>query len=113
MTTLFSGLQVVVGGVQAERVLSIPSDIKQPGVPLTIRVTMDSSVFPLGTTTLGIGISKDNQASYKSASMTCPGSKSGVWEMFYSLGPDDAPTHTRIGLDATLGFSSNMTVEAL
>lgn len=102
----------MVGGVQAERILSIPAELKQPGTQLTIRVSTDASVFPIGVTTIGIGISMDNQASFKSASMTCPGSKSGVWEMLYSLGSNDAPTHARIRIDTTLGFSSNMVVEA-
>jgi hypothetical protein len=113
MTILFSGLQVVVGGVQAERVLSIPGGLKQAGVPQIIHVEIDSSLFPVGITTISIGISLDGRVSFKTASMTCQGGLHSKETMRYSLGPNDIPTDARVRIDAPLGFSSNMTVEAL
>src|SRR4029077_7980781 len=109
MAVLSSGLLVVVGGVQFQRVLAISSGT-------LVRLTMDGSVFPLGITTLSIGISTDGGATFNVASMTCPGGVTplgGNWVMGYELGPSDVPTHTKIMVDAALGFSSNMTVEVL
>src|SRR5258708_7696234 len=106
MAVLSSGLMVVVAGVQASTTLAVSSGTK-------IRVSMDSTVFPLGTTTIGIGISTDGGSTFQVASMGCPGSKSGNWVMTYELGPDDVPTHTKVMIDAAIGFSASMTVEAL
>lgn len=115
MTVLFSGLRIVAAGVKAESVLAIPADIKKAGAPQTISVKMDATAFPLGITTLSIGISTDNQVTFKTASMTCPGGtlpKGNTWSMEYELGPDDVPTHTKVTVDSSLGFTANMTVEA-
>lgn len=109
MAVLFSGLHVTVGAVQSQRVLVVPSGN-------IIRLTMDATVFPLGTTTLGIGVSLDGGNTWKTSSMTCPSSllpPSGKWVMNYVLGANDAPTHARITVDTALGFSANTTVEAL
>lgn len=116
MTVLFSGLQVTLGGIQSQNLLAIASDLKVPGTSQVIRLSVDATVFPLGTTTLGIGLSRDGGSTWQTASMTCPGSlapSSGKWVMNYGLGTDDVPTHVRVTVDAALGFSTNMTVEVL
>jgi hypothetical protein len=115
-TVLFSGLQATLAGIQAQNVLLVPPEAKQASIAQAIRVSMDATVFPLGTTILAVGISTNNQASFRTASMSCIGGivpRSNKWTMTYALGQDDVPTHTKITIDAPLGFTSSMTVEAL
>lgn len=116
-TTLSSGLQVVLAGVQAQSVIAIPGNLKQAGVAQAIRVTANAAAFPAGTTTLSIGLSTDGGLTFHTAQMACPGGVApngdNTYIMSYALGVDDAPTHTRISFDALVGFSSNVTVEAL
>jgi streptogramin lyase len=116
MTILFSGLQAVLAGVPAEKILAPPADSKQAGLEQVFRVSMDATVFPVGATTLSLGISVDGGATYKTSSMTCTGGllpRSGKWTMNYALGANAVPTHTKVSINAPLGFTSNMTVEAL
>lgn len=116
MAVLFSGPQVVLAGIPAEKILVSPDGSKQNGLEQLFRVSMDASVFPLGETTLSLGISMDGGASFKTSSMTCTGGllpRAGKWVMNYALGADDVPTHTRVSISALLGFTSNMTVEVL
>jgi hypothetical protein len=115
-TVLFSGLQATLTGIQAQNVLLVPPEAKQASLAQVIRVSMDATVFPPGTTTLSVGISTNNQASFRMASMTCPGGvipKGNKWVIGYALGPDESPTHTKVLIDAPLGFTSSMTVEAM
>lgn len=114
MAVLFSGPQINGAGFQSGSPIAISGDLKQPGVELVIRLTMGASVFPLGTTTLYISISTDGGATYSTASMTCVGpAVIPNWVMIYGLGPDAVPTHTGISINAPLGFTGNMTVEAI
>lgn len=114
MTVLFAGPQINAAGLQSGNPIAIPGGLKQDGVEQVIRLTMGASVFPLGTTTLSIGISTDGGATYHRASMTCVGPAIVPnWVMAYGLGPDAVPTHTQISIDSPLGFTAAMTVEAL
>lgn len=115
-TVLFSGLQATLAGIQSQNVLSIPPEAKQAALAQIIRVSMDATVFPLGNTVISLGISMDGGSIFKTASMTCNGAilpRNGKWTMAYALGADDVPTHTKVSIDAPLGFTSSMTVEAL
>lgn len=116
MAILFSGLQAVLAGVPAEMVLAPPGGSKQAGLEQAFRVSMDATVFPLGTTTISLGISVDGGSTFRTASMGCIGGvlpRSGKWVVAYALDPDAIPTHTKVSINAPLGFTSNMTVEAL
>lgn len=116
MAVLFSGLQVVVAGVQLAGPFAIPGDLKQSGVEQVFRLSADATVFPLGTTTLTVGISMDGGTTFRTASMACTGGVlplGNKWVMTYALGANDTPTHAQITISAPLGFSANVTVEAL
>lgn len=102
-------LLVVIGGVPSVTVQAISSGSK-------VQVGMDATTFPLSDVTMSIGISTDNQANYRTASMKCPSGilpRDSKWAMSYRLGETDVPTHTKVTIDSTLGFSSNMTIEVL
>lgn len=116
MAVLFSGLQVVVAGAQLAGPFAVPGNLKQAGVGQVFRLSADATVFPLGTTTLSVGVSMDGGATFRTASMSCVGGilpKGNKWFMDYGLGKDDAPTHVQITIGAPLGFSVNVTVEAM
>jgi len=110
VAVLFSGLQVTVGGVQSQAVIAVASGSR-------IRLTMDASVFPVGTTTISIGISTDGGVTYKSASMGCIGGvgANGAhnYVMTYEREPGATITHTKVTVDSLVGFSANTVIEAL
>ena len=54
MTILFSGVLPIPGGMLESAVVAVPGNIKQPGVPLNLLLSVDDANVPDGTTTLTV-----------------------------------------------------------
>lgn len=119
MTTFFDGSLSSPKGLRESNVLALSPNIKQPGLPLTIKTSFGAEQFPNGTTTITIFISTDGGNMYQSASMTVEmphtfrGPAPHFWTMTYELGPDDQPTHAKYSIDAPAAFQTAVKIDAV
>src|SRR5258708_3419952 len=118
MTTLFSGSIPFPAGANETAALAIPAGIKQPGVPLTVTISMDADPFPVGSTLILILLSLDGGLTYPRSgggSFVMPhdfGKFAHVWRIGFSLGNDDSPTHAKVSTDAPAAFTTATTIDA-
>jgi hypothetical protein len=119
MTTLFTGSVPIAIGTQERGPFVVPGGIKQPGVPIEIKIALGAEQFPDGTTNVEILISTDGGTVYRSASMTVVmpavfrGAPPHFWRMSFSLGSDDSPTHCKTRTIAPAGFTTTLVIEAV
>lgn len=119
MTILFQGTLNAPQGFRESTVRTVNSNLKQPGVALTIKAAFVAENFPNGISTITLFISTDGGNTYRSASMTVemPHSFRGppphFWTMTFELSHDDQPTHAKFSTDAPSAFSTPVTLEAL
>jgi hypothetical protein len=119
MTILFQGTVAFLAGAHESAVFPVPGGIKQPGVALNVKLSLQGDNLPAGTTTVTVFISTDGGATYRSASMTidAPRTYRGSpphWEMLgYEIGADDVPTHAKFSYDVPSAFSTAVKLEAL
>jgi hypothetical protein len=98
---------------------AIPGDIKQPGVLLNLKLSLEAEPFPTGTTTILMELSLDGGATWKGAPMaftmphTFRGPAPHFWNVGYTLGPNDNPTHGRFTTIAPSAFTTNIVLEAV
>jgi hypothetical protein len=120
MTILFSGTVTVTGGNLQTSSLPVPGNIKQPGVPLNLVFKFDEATFPAGTTTITAQLSMDGGSTWRSASMTCVNPKTDwrgaaphFWQLGFTLGANENPTHARALVSAPAQFNLSGTIEAV
>jgi hypothetical protein len=118
VSVLFSGSRTFQSGLRESATIPVPGNIKQAGVPLRVRVSLEAENFPNGTTTISVLISTDGGATFNEAAMTVvmPATFRGpaphYWYLEYQLGADDDSTHAKYRTNAPAGFTTNVTVEA-
>jgi len=111
--------QVIQVGVRESAPVAVPDGVKQPGLPLSVRITLGAEAFPNGTTTLTVFLSLDGGATFpRSASMTVVmpvvfrGPAPHFWFMGFSLGPNDNPTHVKFSTNVPTQFTTSVLLEA-
>ena len=118
MTVLFDSVVPILGGVNESALMAVPGGIKQPGIPLTLLLSVENTLMPVGTSTLTIFLSSDGGATFRSASSSGspPTVRRGVgphfWQMGYSLGANDVITHVKFSTNVPSTFVAQVKLEA-
>jgi hypothetical protein len=116
VTVLASGTVNLNSGLNQSANFPVPGGIKQPGVPLGLRISWNGDSLPTGNTTISVFLSFDGAVTWKSASVTATSPR--VWKtadhtlyLGFSMGANDNPTHARYEITAPSAFSLPATLE--
>lgn len=116
-TTLFSGTLPIAAGSKVNAPLAVPNGSQSLGQNLQVNVVMTGTAFPTGTTTITIGISTDNGATYREASgaYTAPftsgkGGATPDQTLGFMVADAALVTHVRLSTNAPSAFNLPLTV---
>jgi hypothetical protein len=116
-TQLFSGSLPIPSGTHIGNAIAVPNGVQSLGQNLQVDLSMTGSAFPNGSTTITVGISTDNGASYREASGTytapfAPGKGGGTPNQSLGFTVADASlvTHVRLSTSAPSAFNLPVTI---
>jgi hypothetical protein len=119
MTVLANALLSIPAGQNTRAPQTISSALKNPGVAQILRVTLDATNFPLTSpVTITIGISIDNGATFRTASITSfsptlPSRFPGSYVITLSLDDNSTVTNAQLSTDSPSAFQTQTLIEII